>query len=87
VLCGIGVVEKHNFGSGRARLEVAPIKHHDHLIDVRSGKVIEFRSDEIERLLSKIANRLGYRIVEHTLEFDGVPLDGVGQQSDRTNCA
>ena len=76
VLCGIGIVEKHNFGSVRARIEVAPTKHHDHLIDVRSGKAIEFRSDEIERLLPRIANRLGYRIFKHRLELYGVPLDG-----------
>jgi len=75
-LCGIGIVEKHNFGSGRARLELAPRKHHDHLIDTRSGNVIEFRSDEIERRLTEIANRLGYRIIEHRLELYGVPLDG-----------
>lgn len=77
-LCGIGVVEKHNFNSRRARLELAPRQHHDHLIDTRSGNVIEFRSDEIERRLIEIANRLGYRIVEHKLELYGVPLDGVG---------
>jgi Fur family ferric uptake transcriptional regulator len=76
VLCGIGIVEKHDFGSGRARLELVPKKHHDHLIDVRSGNVIEFRSDEIERLLPRIADRLGYRILEHRLELYGVPLDG-----------
>jgi len=76
VLCRIGIVEKHDFGSGRARLELAPKKHHDHLIDARSGHVIEFRSDEIERRLIEIANRLGYRIIEHRLELYGVPLDG-----------
>jgi len=78
VLCAIGILEKHNFGSGRARLELTPTKHHDHLIDIRSGNVVEFRSDKIERLLSKIANRLGYRIVEHRLELYGVPLEGDG---------
>ena len=76
VLCKIGIVEKLNFGSGRARLEVAPTKHHDHLIDIRSRKVIEFRSDKIERLLPRIANRLGYRILEHRLVLYGIPLDG-----------
>ena len=76
VFCGIGIVEKHDFGSGRARLELVPKGHHDHLIDVRSGNVIEFRSDEIERLLPRIADRLGFRILEHKLELYGVPLDG-----------
>ena len=76
VLRGIGIVEKHDFGSNRARLELVPKKHHDHLVDVRSGNVIEFRSDEIERLLPRIADRLGYRILEHKLELYGVPLDG-----------
>jgi Fur family transcriptional regulator, ferric uptake regulator len=75
VLCGTGIVEKHAFGSGRARLELVPNKHHNHLIDVRSGNVIEFRSDEIERLLAQIADRLGYRILEHRLELYGVPLN------------
>jgi Fur family ferric uptake transcriptional regulator len=76
VLCTTGIVEKHAFGSGRARLELVPNKNHDHLIDVRSGNVIVFRSDEIERLLPRIADRLGYQILEHRLELYGVPLDG-----------
>jgi Fur family ferric uptake transcriptional regulator len=71
----VGIVEKHDFGSGRARLELAPKKHHDHLIDARSGAVIEFRSDEIERRLTEVANRLGYRIIAHRLELYGVPLN------------
>ena len=75
-MCGIGIVEKNDFVSGRARLELVPKRHHDHLIDVRSGNVIEFRSDEIERLLPRIADRLGYLILEHKLELYGVPLDG-----------
>jgi Fur family ferric uptake transcriptional regulator len=73
LLCGFGIIEKHNFGFGRARLESAPDKHHDHLIDVHSGKVVEFRSDAIEGLLAEIANRLGYRIIEHKLELYAVP--------------
>ena len=75
-LCGLGIIEKHNFGSGRVRLELTPSKHHDHLIDARSGNIIEFRSDEIERKLTEIANRLGYRIIEHRLKIYAVPLDG-----------
>jgi Fur family ferric uptake transcriptional regulator len=73
LLCGKGIIEKHNFGVGRARLEPAPDKHHDHLIDIHSGKVIEFRSDEIAHLLAEIANRLGYRIVGQRLELYAVP--------------
>jgi Fur family ferric uptake transcriptional regulator len=75
-LCGLGIVEKHNFGTGRARLELVPEEHHDHLIDSRSGNVIDFRSDDIERRLTEIANRLGYRIIGHRLEIYAVPLDG-----------
>jgi Fur family transcriptional regulator, ferric uptake regulator len=75
LLCRKGIIEKHNFGVGRARLEPAPDKHHDHLIDIPSGKVIEFRSDEIQRLLAKTASQLGYRIVEHRLELYAVPID------------
>jgi Fur family ferric uptake transcriptional regulator len=75
LLCRNGIIERHNFGVGRARLEPVPDKHHDHLIDIPSGKVIEFRSDEIERLLTKTASKLGYRIVEHRLELYAVPID------------
>ena len=73
-----GILERHEFGDGRSRYEAASETHHDHLIDTRSGNVIEFRSDEIERRLIEIANRLGYRIVAHKIELYGVPLDGVG---------
>jgi Fur family ferric uptake transcriptional regulator len=75
LLCRKGIIKKHNFGVGRGRLEPTPDKHHDHLLDIPSGKVIDFRSDEIERLLEKTANQLGYRIVEHRLELYGVPMD------------
>jgi Fur family ferric uptake transcriptional regulator len=75
LFCGIGIVEKHNFGAARARLEPAPNEHHDHLIDIGSGRVIEFRSDEIECLLAEIASRHGYQIVEHRLELYGVPIE------------
>jgi Fur family ferric uptake transcriptional regulator len=74
--CGFGIVEKHNFASGRTRLEVTRKARHAHLIDIRSGTVVDFRSDEIEDLLSEIANHLGYRMVEHRLELYGVPIDG-----------
>lgn len=70
-----GIIERHEFGDGRARYERAPSHHHDHLIDMRTGKVIEFQSDEIERLQAEVARRLGYRLVHHRLELYAVPLD------------
>lgn len=71
-----GIIERHDFRKGRARYEQVPDKHHDHLIDLRSGKVIEFRSEDIERLQDEIARRHGYRIVDHRLELYAVPLRG-----------
>lgn len=70
-----GIVERHEFGDGRARYEETPATHHDHLIDMRSGKVIEFRSDEIERLQHEIARIHGYKLIGHRLELFVVPLD------------
>ncbi len=69
-----GVLERHDFGRGRARYEEAGSDHHDHLIDVSSGKVIEFRDDEIERLQTEVAARLGYRLIDHRLELYGEPV-------------
>ena len=69
------VLERHDFGHGRARYEGAGGEHHDHLIDVSTGKVVEFRNDEIERLQAEVAARLGYRLVDHRLALYGVPLD------------
>ena len=69
-----GIIERHDFREGRARYEQISETHHDHLIDLRSGKVIEFRSEEIERLQADIARRLGYRLVDHRLELYAVPL-------------
>lgn len=71
-----GILERHDFRDGRARYEPAPDEHHDHLIDVHSGEVIEFRDEEIERLQETVARRLGYRLVDHRLELYAVPLDG-----------
>jgi Fur family ferric uptake transcriptional regulator len=71
-----GIIERHDFRKGRARYEQVPDEHHDHLIDLRSGKVIEFRSEDIERLQDEIARRYGYRIVDHRLELYAVPLRG-----------
>ncbi|MCP4385508.1 MAG: transcriptional repressor [Hyphomicrobiales bacterium] len=69
-----GVIARHDFGEGRGRYETIPEIHHDHLIDLRSGEVIEFRDEEIERLQQKIAERLGFRLVDHRLELYGVPV-------------
>jgi Fur family transcriptional regulator, ferric uptake regulator len=69
-----GVVERHDFQDGRSRYEEATDDHHDHLIDLKSGKVIEFVSPEIESLQAKIAEAHGYKLVAHRLELYGVPL-------------
>lgn len=70
-----GILERHDFGDGRARYEAAPEAHHDHLIDVETGRVIEFVDPEIEVLQRQIAERLGYRLVDHRMELYGVALD------------
>ena len=70
-----GILSRLDLGDGRARYEEMPESHHDHLIDTRSGKIIEFNDPEIEALQEKIAARLGYRLVDHRLELFGVPLD------------
>jgi Fur family ferric uptake transcriptional regulator len=70
-----GIIERHDFREGRARYEQIPDAHHDHLINLRTGEVIEFQSEEIERLQAEVARRLGYRLVEHRLELYAVPLD------------
>lgn len=69
-----GILARHDFGDGRARYEMAPEEHHDHLIDVRTGKIIEFTDDRIEKLQREVAERLGFRLVDHRLELYGVPL-------------
>jgi Fur family ferric uptake transcriptional regulator len=69
-----GLVTKHDFKDGRARFEPIPDEHHDHLIDIRSGTVIEFRNEEIEAIQDLIAKRLGYKLVDHRLELYAVPL-------------
>lgn len=70
------ILERHDFGDGRARYEEAPTEHHDHLIDLQSGKVIEFRNEAIEKLQREVASRLGYKLVDHRLELFAVPVDG-----------
>ncbi len=70
-----GILERHEFGDGRTRYEAAAETHHDHLIDVESGTVIEFVDEELEALQRRIADRLGYRLVDHRMELYGVPVD------------
>lgn len=71
-----GLVNKHDFKDGRARFELIPEEHHDHLIDIRTGEVIEFRNEEIEVIQELIAKRLGYKLVDHRLELYAVPIKG-----------
>lgn len=68
------ILERHDFGDGRSRYEEAPEEHHDHLIDVNSGHVVEFRDDAIETLQREAAKRLGYRLVGHRLELYGIKI-------------
>ena len=70
-----GIIARHDFRDGRSRYEEAPDTHHDHLIDMKSGKVIEFADPEIEALQAAIARRLGYRLIDHRLELYGVPVE------------
>ena len=68
------ILEKHDFRDGRSRYEEIPESHHDHLIDIESGRVIEFRNEQIEALQRTVAENLGYKIVDHRLELYAVPL-------------
>ena len=68
-----GILERHDFRNGRSRYEEIPESHHDHLIDVQSGSVIEFRNEEIEMLQKRVAEELGFELVDHRLELYGVP--------------
>ena len=70
-----GIVARHDFRDGRSRYEEATEIHHDHLIDLKSGKVVEFVDDEIEALQEAIARKLGYKLVDHRLELYGTPLE------------
>ena len=74
-----GIIARHDFREGRARYEQTPDEHHDHLINVRTGKVIEFRSAEIEALQAEVARKLGYKLVDHRLELYAVPLEEDGE--------
>ena len=70
-----GILERHDFGDGRARYEAAAESHHDHLIDVETGRVIEFVDPELEALQRRIAEKLGFRLVDHRMELYGVSVD------------
>lgn len=76
-----GILTRHDFGGGRARYETISEDHHDHLIDLQSGKVIEFTNEEIEELQRQVAEKLGYRLVDHRLELYGLPI-GPGGKDD-----
>ncbi|MGK2741881.1 Fur family transcriptional regulator [Tepidicaulis sp. LMO-SS28] len=69
-----GILERHDFRDGRSRYEQVPEEHHDHLINLQTGDVIEFHNDEIERLQEIVARELGFKLVDHRLELYGVPL-------------
>lgn len=68
------IIERHDFGDGRARYEEMPTQHHDHLINVQTGEVVEFTNEEIEKLQERIARDLGYELVDHRLELFCVPI-------------
>ena len=70
-----GILDRHDFGDGRARYEAAPEAHHDHMIDVETGTVIEFVDPELEALQKQIAERLGFRLVDHRMELFGVKIE------------
>ena len=70
-----GIIERHDFREGRARYEQMRESHHDHLINLRTGEVIEFQSEAIERLQAEVANQLGFKLVDHRLELYAIPLD------------
>ncbi|KAA0581754.1 Fur family transcriptional regulator [Azospirillum sp. CT11-132] len=75
------VIERVDLGDGRARYEEATADHHHHLIDTRTGRIIEFASPELEAMKERIAHELGYKIVGHRLEIYGVPLDDAGDDA------
>jgi len=83
-----GIVERHEFGDGRSRYEIVTRKHHDHLINLENGKIVEFTSPEIERLQREIARRLGFKLVRHRLELYARPAAQAlrSQSSMRSGC-
>lgn len=69
------IIEKHDFGNGKSRYELVSDDHHDHLIDINTGEIIEFHDESLENLKSKIAEELGYKLVDHRLELYATSLD------------
>ena len=69
-----GIVSKHDFKGNKARYENAPVEHHDHLIDINTGEITEFVNEEIEKLQKKVAEKLGYKLVDHRLELYGTKI-------------
>ncbi|MBW3097657.1 Fur family transcriptional regulator [Pseudohoeflea coraliihabitans] len=76
------IIERHDFRDGRSRYETMPEEHHDHLIDLRTGRVVEFHSPEIEALQERIAREHGFRLVDHRLELYAIPLHEKKRSSD-----
>lgn len=79
------ILERHDFGDGRARYEERPEEHHDHLIDINTGDVVEFCDDEIERLQTIVAEKLGFRLVGHRLELYGIRIADAKNGSKKSN--
>jgi len=82
-----GILERHDFRDGRARYEEAPEAHHDHLIDLASGRVIEFRNEAIEELQRRIAAELGFRLIDHRMELYAIPLDAPAHAAEEREAA
>ena len=78
-----GMIERHDFRGGRSRYETVPEEHHDHLIDIRSGEVIEFNHAEIEALQESIARELGYKLVDHRLELYAVKINNDSERKEK----
>lgn len=78
-----GILDRHDFGEGRARYEERSDDHHDHLIDVNTGDVLEFVDPEIERLQAEVARRMGYRLVDHRMELYAVKIGGDGNDDKK----
>jgi len=72
----VGIIERHDFGDGKSRYEPPSDEHHDHLINVETGEVLEFVNEEIEVLQEAIAKKMGFKLVDHRMELYAVPLDG-----------
>lgn len=69
-----GILERHDFRDGRSRYEAVSDEHHDHLINVETGEVLEFHNDDIEKLQEEVARKLGFKLVDHRMELYGVPV-------------